>query len=85
MAQQQQQQDAASSHTQPVVHLKSPYARKQDVFDAPDFDPVKFINTIYPDGEAAVAGPAQRSAQHARTQTETSAPRNTLPCTLPLC
>jgi hypothetical protein len=44
--------DAASTQAAPdaVVQLKSPYQRRQDVFDAPDFDPVKFINQIYPDG-----------------------------------
>jgi hypothetical protein len=30
--------------------LKSPFQRKKDVFDAEDFQPVKFINQIYPDG-----------------------------------
>lgn len=33
------------------ITLKSPYQRKQDVFDSDDFEPIKFINQIYPDGE----------------------------------
>lgn len=40
-AQQQQQQ---------TLVIRSPLDRKQDVFDAADFDPTKFINQIYPDG-----------------------------------
>lgn len=42
-AQQQQQQ-------QQTLVIRSPLDRKQDVFDAADFDPTKFINQIYPDG-----------------------------------
>jgi hypothetical protein len=34
-----------------TVTLKSPFQRKTDVFDSEDFDPVKFVNQIYPDGE----------------------------------
>ena len=30
--------------------LKVPSEQKQDVFDQPDFDAIKFINQIYPDG-----------------------------------
>jgi hypothetical protein len=30
--------------------LKSPFQRKKDVFDAEDFQAVRFINQIYPDG-----------------------------------
>lgn len=32
------------------ITLKSPFQRKTDVFDSEDFDPVKFVNQIYPDG-----------------------------------
>lgn len=51
---------AGASQLQPLpqasapIQLKSPFQRKQDVFDAPDFDPVKFINQIYPDGARQV-------------------------------
>jgi hypothetical protein len=38
-----------------TVTLKSPFQRKTDVFDSEDFDPVKFVNQIYPDGEHHVA------------------------------
>jgi hypothetical protein len=33
------------------VTLKGPFTRKTDVFDSDDFEPIKFINQIYPDGE----------------------------------
>eukprot|EP00879_Flechtneria_rotunda_P008030 GHRR01008412.1.p1 GENE.GHRR01008412.1~~GHRR01008412.1.p1 ORF type:complete len:961 (+),score=374.37 GHRR01008412.1:225-3107(+) len=32
-----------------TVTLKSPFQRKTDVFDSEEFDPVKFVNQIYPD------------------------------------
>lgn len=41
----QQEQD------KPVVLLRSPFERKKDVFDAEDFEAVKLINQLYPDGE----------------------------------
>ena len=37
---------------QQEVVLRSPFERKRDVFDAEDFDAVKLINKLYPDGEA---------------------------------
>lgn len=47
--------DQADATTQPGsnVTLKSPFVRKTDVFDSEDFDPTKFVNQIYPDGNAA--------------------------------
>jgi hypothetical protein len=47
--------DQATATTQPGcnVTLKSPFVRKTDVFDSEDFDPTKFVNQIYPDGNAA--------------------------------
>ncbi len=33
------------------ITIKSPFERKTDVFDSEDFEPIKFINQIYPDGK----------------------------------
>jgi hypothetical protein len=38
-----------------TISIKSPLNRKTDVFDTEDFDAVKFINQIYPDGGRASA------------------------------
>jgi hypothetical protein len=37
---------------QQAIILKTPLERKQDVFDSEDFEPTKFINQIYPDGQS---------------------------------
>jgi hypothetical protein len=40
---------AGTPADKPIV-LKSPFQRKPDVFDNEDFQPVKLLNQIYPDG-----------------------------------
>jgi hypothetical protein len=45
------------------IILNTPFQRKKDVFDADDFQPIKFINQIYPDGgRRAVATPHAAAA-----------------------
>ena len=48
---------SGSLGTKQVV-LKSPFGRKQDVFDSEDFNPVKLINQLYPDGAVYAGGVA---------------------------
>jgi hypothetical protein len=49
-----------------TVTLKSPFQRKTDVFDSEDFDPVKFVNQIYPDGELHITSWESSGPQPAR-------------------
>lgn len=48
----QQQAGPQQRQQQTITIIKSPLDRKQDIFDAADFEPTKFINQIYPDGAA---------------------------------
>ncbi len=36
---------------QRTITLTLPSERKKDIFDSEDFDAIKFINQIYPDGK----------------------------------
>lgn len=47
------------------ITLKSPFQKKTDVFDSEDFDPVKFVNQIYPDGMYGGCSSAQHFKDHA--------------------
>lgn len=55
---------SGASSPQPAknIIIKSPFQRKQDVFDAEDFQPPKFINQIYPDGALRVVPHIDRAA-----------------------
>jgi hypothetical protein len=46
--------DAAAAPKGPGMVLRSPFQRKQDVFDSEDFSAVKLINQLYPDGADGV-------------------------------
>jgi hypothetical protein len=45
------------STDQIAKQIRAPGVRKQDVFDAEDFEATKFVNQIYPDGAHSIQHP----------------------------